>query len=89
MRIFVLILGVLFLAAAAVLAVSGFGESAGELWASIDSNSLVGLGSLIENRVDPALWVDVVLPALTWPAWVFPAVPGVILVLAARSGRGS
>lgn len=77
-------LGALLLIAAVVLALRDAGQAAGELWASIDPNSLVGLGALIENRIDPDLWVDVVLPMLTWPAWVIPGGLGVILILLAR-----
>lgn len=88
MRKIVLGLGGLLLAVAAVLAVRDVSEPLGNLWASIDSNSLVGLGSLIENHVDPDLWVDVVLPVLEWPAWLLPAVLGLILVLATRPWKG-
>jgi len=87
MRVLLPGLGLLLLAAAAVLLIRDAGQSAGELWASIDANSLVGLGSLIENRIDPDLWVDVVLPALTWPAWLFAAVPGVLALVAGRPWR--
>ncbi len=74
----------LLLIAAAVLLLRNHSQQAGELWASINPNSLVGLGSLIENKVDPDLWVDVLLPMLTWPAWVFPGGLGIILLLLAR-----
>lgn len=84
LRKMILGLGILLILAALALLVRDAGESAGELWASIDPNTLVGLGSLIENRIDPDLWVDTVLPVLTWWAWVFPAGLGAILVLLAR-----
>ena len=87
MRRIVLGLGALLLVVALVLLLRDPGGAAGELWAAIDPNSLVGLGSLIENRVDPDLWVDVMLPILTWPAWLFAALPGLVLVLAARPWR--
>jgi len=77
-------LAALLLIVAAVLALRDAGQSAGELWASINPNSLVGLGSLIENKIDPDLWVDVVLPMLTRPAWVIPGGLGLILVFLAR-----
>lgn len=77
-------LGALLLLVAVVLALRNAGQAAGELWASIHPNSLVGLGSLIENRIDPDLWVDVVLPMLTWPAWVVSGGLGAILILLAR-----
>lgn len=79
-------LGALLLIAALVLAARDAGQQAGALWASINPNSLVGLQSLIENKIDPDLWVDIVLPMLEWPAWVFPAGLGVLLVLVARPG---
>ena len=62
-------------------------ESTAELWASIDTNSIVGFGSLIENKVDPDLWTDVVLPVLTWPAWVLPLALAALLILVARPWR--
>jgi len=77
-------LAALLLIVAAVLALRDAGQSAGELWASINPNSLVGLGSLIENKIDPDLWVDLVLPMLTRPAWVILGGLGLILVFLAR-----
>lgn len=58
-----------------------WGKSTGEIWASIDSNSLVGFGSLIENKVDPDLWLDVILPMLQWQAWIPTLALGFLLVL--------
>ena len=77
-------IALLLLIAAAVLALRDHAEQAGALWASINPNSLVGLQSLIENKVDPYLWVDIVLPMLELPAWVIPGGLGIILVLLAR-----
>ena len=77
-------IALLLLIAAAVLALRDHAEQAGALWASINPNSLVGLQSLIENKIDPDLWVDVVLPMLTRPAWVIPGGLGLILVFLAR-----
>ena len=77
-------IALLLLIAAAVLALRDHAEQAGALWASINPNSLVGLQSLIENKIDPDLWVDIVLPMLEWPAWVIPGGLGIILVLLAR-----
>ena len=58
-----------------------WGESTGEIWASIDPNSLVGFGSLIENKVNPDLWLDVILPVLQWQAWIPVLALGFLLVL--------
>lgn len=84
MRRVLLALGVLLLIAAAVLLVRAPGEALGPFWASIDSNSLVGFGALVEKEIDPDLWVDVFLPVLEWPTWVLPGALGLILVLLAR-----
>ena len=81
-------IGLLLLVLAAAILVYGLiadGDwltpSIAEVWASINANSLVGFGSLIENRVDPDLWVDVILPFLTWPLWSLAAIVGVIVLV--------
>ncbi|MBC6441204.1 MAG: hypothetical protein GDA49_12520 [Rhodospirillales bacterium] len=89
MRKTVLVLGGLLLVAALGLAVFRPGEVAGEVWRSLHPNSLVGFGALIEKQVDPGLWVDVILPALQWPAWLVPLVPGLALAIAGRPWRRS
>mgnify|MGYP004205355891 FL=1 len=78
--------GLLLLGAAGPLVFAG-GDTTGQIWASIDPNSLVGFGALVEKQIDPDLWLNVVLPVLQWPAWIVPAVLGVVLVLAARPWR--
>ena len=86
-------LGLLLLAITAVIIVVNlFGDgwlspSIAEVWASINANSLVGFGSLVENQIDPDLWVDSILPLLSLPAWSVPAVLGLILVLIGKGGR--
>lgn len=77
-------IALILLIAAAVLALRDETQQAGALWASINPNSLVGLQSLIENKIDPDLWVDIVLPMLEWPAWVIPGGLGFILLMLAR-----
>lgn len=84
MRKVLLVLGAVLLIGAAVLLVRAPGEALGSFWASIDSNSLVGFGALVEKEIDPDLWLDVVLPVLEWPAWVLPGALGLILVLLVR-----
>ena len=84
-----LILGGILLAVALYLVALHNGQSIGAVWASIDPNSIVGFGSLIENKVSPDLWLDVFLPALQWQAWVIPAVLGGLLVLSARPSKRS
>ena len=72
-----LILGwALVIAAVASLGVHfGTGGAAiGEVWSKIDANSLVGLQSFVEKRLDPnpeepTLYFDVVLPALEMSFW--------------------
>ena len=93
MRRFIRYLGLLLLAVAVVIIVANlFGDgwlspSIAEVWASIDANSLVGFGSLVENEIDPDLWVDSILPLLGLPAWSVPAFFGVIFVLIGSGGR--
>lgn len=55
------------------------GRSIGAIWASIHSNSLVGLQSLVEKRLDPdpeapTLYFDYVLPVLETPFWLTVAI---------------
>jgi hypothetical protein len=89
MRKTLLILGGLLVALAVYLLALHWGQSTGEIWASIDPNSIVGFGSLIENKVDPDLWIDVILPVLQWQAWILPLVLGLLLVLAGRPWKGT
>jgi len=58
--------------------------SLGQIWSSIDANSLVGLGALIEKDVSPGLWTDVVVPLLSLPAWLPLGLIGLGILLAAR-----
>ena len=62
--------------------------SLGEAWASVNANSLIGFGSLIENHVSPDLWVGVGLPLLNLSLWVVPLVPGVVALALCRRRRG-
>ncbi len=78
------ILGGLLVAIAVYLMALHWGRSSGEIWASIDPNSIVGFGSLIENKVDPDLWLDVILPVLQWQAWTLPLGLGLVLIVAGR-----
>ena len=77
-------LGGALLLAALALVLWDSSQSIAELWVSIDPNSLVGFGALIEKQVDPDLWTDVLLPLLSEPAWLAALVPGVLLMLAGR-----
>ncbi|MSP84127.1 MAG: hypothetical protein EXQ94_14795 [Alphaproteobacteria bacterium] len=88
---------VLLIAAVTVLAIDvvpSLGEapfiatSVGEAWASVNANSLVGFGAIVENRVDPDLWTEVILPILVWPLAAVLGVPGLVLVILCRSRRG-
>jgi len=64
----------------ALLTISSFfghlwsGESIAEHWYRIDSNSLIGLQSFIEGRVDPnpdapTVYINFVLPVLSCSVW--------------------
>jgi len=84
-RTLLIIAAILFAAAVALLAMGliEYGDwakpSIASIWGNISANSLVGFGALIEQKVDQDLWLDVVLPVLTWPAWSLPLVLGVIV----------
>jgi hypothetical protein len=82
-------LGIALVLAALGLVLWDSSQSIAELWVSIDPNSLVGFGALIEKSVDPDLWTNVMLPLLTEPAWLAPLVPGVLLILAGRPWKRS
>ena len=58
-----------------------------DAWFRINSNSLVGFGALIENRVSPDLWSEVLLPLLALPLWLVLAVPGALLAIVSRRRR--
>jgi hypothetical protein len=57
------------------------------IWAGIDANSLIGFGALVEQKIDQSLWLDVVLPFLTWPAWSVPAILGIVALACAALFR--
>ena len=61
--------------------------SGGELWFMFDGNSLVGFQALIEKKLAPWLWSDIVLPVLRGPAWAIPLVPAALLLLLSRRRR--
>ncbi|MBT5434089.1 MAG: hypothetical protein P8Q36_07485 [Alphaproteobacteria bacterium] len=82
-------LGSALLLTALVLVLRDSSQSIAELWVSIDPNSLVGFGALIEKKVDPDLWTRFVLPLLKEPAWLAPLVPGILLLLAGRPWKRS
>jgi len=82
-----IIIAILLFVVAAVVLAMGLIEhgdwakpSIASAWASLDANSLVGFGALVEQKIDADLWFDVLLPFLTWPAWAPPAIVGVIVL---------
>jgi uncharacterized membrane protein YphA (DoxX/SURF4 family) len=82
-----LVIAVVLLVAAAVLLAVGLAEhgdwakpTIASVWAGLNANSLVGFGALVEQKIDPDLWFDVLLPLLTWPAWSAPGIVGVIVL---------
>ena len=87
MRTASLLVGVAFLAVALAMAMDDPLLSIGALWGTLYPNSLVGFGALVEKRVDPDLWLHVVLPVLGWPAWMVPLLAGAILLAAMRPWR--
>ena len=86
----------LLLAGLLTLAVEAYGwwrddvwESAslGSAWASVNANSLVGLGAFVENSISPWLWIEILVPVLIQPLWLVLGLPGAVLVLIARRQR--
>lgn len=61
--------------------------SIGQRWYEIHETSLIGLQSGLENRVNPDLFFDWVLPVLELPAAPSVAVLGAGFLLVARLGR--
>ena len=61
--------------------------SVGEVWVAVNANSLVGFGAAIEQRLSPWLWLDVIVPLLTLPAWLVLGVPGSLVLWAFRRRR--
>ena len=50
-----------------------------EIWLNINANSLVGFGAIIEQKISPWLWFEVLVPFLSWPAWLVFGAPGALL----------
>lgn len=66
--------------------------SVAEIWVQIDANSLVGLGSLFQQRwfpENPEIYSDWVVPFLSAPAVLPLAVLGLIFLLLFRRRRRS
>ena len=62
--------------------------SLGDIWAGINTNSLVGFGALIEKSVSPTLWSDILVPLLSLPAWtVLGAIAAILLILFRKPPR--
>ena len=64
--------------------------SIAEIWVEIDANSLVGLGSLFQNQwfpENPEIYTDWIVPILSGPAVLPPAILGLLLIIAFRRRR--
>ena len=61
--------------------------SLGAAWASVNANSLVGLGAFVENSISPWLWIEILVPVLIQPLWLVLGLPGAVLVLITRRKR--
>ena len=62
--------------------------SVGEVWVAVNANSLVGFGAVVEQRLSPWLWLEVIVPLLTMPAWLILGVlGGLALWLCRRRAR--
>ena len=88
--------GVLMLAAVVALSVELYrwasgGEylvlSIGEIWVAINANSLVGFGAVIEQRISPWLWLEVIVRLLTLPAGLVLGVSGGLVLWGFRHRR--
>ena len=88
--------GVFLLGALAALGYEAFGwwrdgvwesVSFGAAWASLNANSLVGLGAFIEKSVSPWLWSEIMIPVLIQPLWLVLALPGALLTVTLRRKR--
>ena len=80
----------------AILAWDFFGRGEGEAfsaaplgkrWFQIDAGSLNALQAGVERYVSPELWDSFLFPMLEWPAFLFPLVPGLLLILLCRRWR--
>ena len=69
----------------------GFYQSAAaaQIWFDIHATSLVGFGAIVEKRISPALWADVLVPLLSQPAWLVLGVPGAALAALCRPRRAA
>jgi len=56
------------------------------IWYRLHANSLVGLQSLIENRISPSLWPPIRL-VVSLPAWLVLGAVAAVLLLAGRRRR--
>ena len=86
----------LLLGALAAVAYEAFGwwrdgawqsVSFGAAWASVNANSLVGLGAFVENSISPWLWIEILVPVLIQPLWLVLGLPGAVLLLITRRRR--
>ena len=58
-----------------------------EIWLNINANSLVGFGAIIEQKISPWLWFEVLVPFLSLPAWLVFGAPGALLAWYLRRRR--
>ena len=61
--------------------------SLGAAWAGVNANSLVGLGAFVERSISPWLWIEILVPLLTLPLWLYLILPGAVLLLITRRKR--
>ena len=89
---FVLILIGLAILGRDTLASASAGEldllSLGRLWFELSPGSLNTLQAGVERTLSVGLWDGVISPMLHWPAFVYPMVPGLLLVIFCRGGKG-
>ena len=91
------LIGAAFLLGSAVtLTVEAFGWwrddvwdfiSLGAAWATVNANSLVGLGAFVEKSISPWLWSEIMVPLLTLPLWLYLALTGAVLLVLTRRKR--
>ncbi len=59
----------------------------GAAWAGVNANSLVGLGAFVEKSISPWLWIEIMVPLLTQPLWLYLGVAGAILIIFSQRKR--
>ncbi len=60
----------------------------GLVWYQIDPGSLNLAQAVIQRYLLPALWDPAIVTLLLWPGWAVLGLPGLLLLLVCRIGKG-